>query len=166
MSKKKDIEKWYTQEEFEERQRNWKPSLHHHLMWTWWDVTEFLGELSYYLRKLLRWVERHFLNRRSGGSKLVFIDCDTWSLDDTVAELVVFGIKSLRERDIGYPAIFDDEGKEWKEILLVIQEGFEEYINIHDCAKYEFQSDEEKQAQEKVEKGLDLFRKYFYNLWD
>ena len=32
--------------------------------------------------------------------------------------------------------------------------------------KYDFGSEEEKMAREKVEKGFDLFREYFPDLWD
>ena len=135
----------------------------YHLMWTWWDVKDFFGELSYYLRKLLRIIESKLLNR-DGSSKTAFINCDSWSLDWTIAELIIFGTKSLRERCIGHPSNLNGM-EEWHKILLSIQEGFEEYINIKEM-KYDFGSEEEKVAREKVEKGFDLFREYFPDLWD
>ena len=162
MNKKKDIQKFYTQEEFEERQRNWKPHLGLNFLWTWWDVKDFFAELSYYLRKLLRIIESKL--KRNGYPDIVYLGCDSWSLDYRIAELIIYGTKTLRERAIGNPANLSSM-EEWHEILLAIQQGFEESIKLKD-SEYEFGSDKEKVAQEKFEKGFDLFREYFYDLWD
>ena len=134
----------------------------YHLLWTWWDVKEFFAELSYYLRKLLRIIESKL--KRNSFPEVVYLGCDSWSLDYRIAELIIYGTKTLREQAIGNPANLSGM-EEWHKILLSIQEGFEEYINIKEV-KYDFGSEEEKAAQEKFEKGFDLFREYFYDLWD
>lgn len=162
MSEKEDTQKRYTWEEVKEHLENWRPPFYYHLMWTWWDVMAFFAELSYYLRKFLRIVENKLLKQNI--SQMAFIHSDSWNLNSSVAELIIYGVKNIRDRGIGYPCVFSGI-EEWHEILLTIQQGFEEYLNIHNV-KYEWNSEDEKVAQEKVEKGLELFKKYFLDLWD
>lgn len=161
LNKDDKVKRYYTIDELKDDVENWKAPFYYHFLWTWWDVREFFAELSYYLRKLLRIIESKL--KRNGFPEVVYLDCDSWSLDYRIADLIIFGVKRIRERGIGYP--YDLSMGEWRRILLDIERGFEEWIKLHEL-KYKFGSDEEKQAQEKVEKAFDLLKEYFHDLWD
>lgn len=92
---------------------------------------------------------------------------DTWNLDNTLAMIILPCLKQLRDTTHGYPAslanykedeyeIIDDSGANiWKEILNKMINSFERIADISD---YEY--------DDEVQEGLNLFAKYYCNLWD
>ena len=106
---------------------------------------------------------------------------ELWSLDATLTEYILPRIKAFRTmKRHGYPATVkgktaggywhdtdDDECKEaeWENILFDIEKGFEAHSNlINGDASYS--DKEENEAQRLVEKGLSLFAKHYFQLWD
>lgn len=88
-----------------------------------------------------------------------FDESETWSLDSTIAKFILPRLKCFyNDGDIfGYPGNLTS--KEWSEILYKMVKGFDLIVNV-DAAK---RTEEEVKA---VEEGLDLFREYFFDLWN
>jgi predicted secreted protein len=101
----------------------------------------------------------------------------TWSIDWYLTEMLPKWIRELKQNNHGVPmSMFDgmehDENynyseedgeiatKKWDNILDNIIEGFEAGRKIQ-----EFDEDNEEMIK-KFNDGFDLFKKYFFNLWD
>lgn len=80
-------------------------------------------------------------------------DYDTWNLDCTFAEFVIPRLK--RYKDISGGGPLELSHAEWQEILDKMILAFEQ---IADQFKYDMHDPA-------VQEGLDLFRKYYFNLW-
>lgn len=81
---------------------------------------------------------------------------DLWSLDITIAKLVLPYLKKFREAVGGYPSDLNSL-EEWEAILDKMIKAFGLIANeaIFDTAV----------KNEPIEEGLDLFRKYYFSLW-
>jgi hypothetical protein len=111
-------------------------------------------------------------------------DCDTWSLDNHIAGVLADAIQHLRIHTHGYPNGLSE--KKWDAILVDITAGFDavqimdemepEYTEdqtqeglfggpkrIYDWDKYNGLKAEHKKV---FDKGMKLFHKYFFDLWD
>jgi hypothetical protein len=117
------------------------------------------------LRKLLSPI-RYWWQRRTRG----FDDCDLWSLDYTVIKFVYPRLKLLRDQVKWsvprHPTEVDSQGhlrslevEEWKAILDEMLEGFQLVVET-DC--YPLMEDDHK----KLEHSMDVFREWFFSLWD
>lgn len=84
-------------------------------------------------------------------------DRDLWSLDLTIARFTLPRLKRFRERNIGTPGGFTEE--EWKETLDMMIYAMESVVQ--DCAGMDDDID-----WEDVQIGLELFGKYFRELWE
>ena len=81
---------------------------------------------------------------------------DTWSLDQSIAEYTYPRLKHLRSKLHGYP-----DGltfKKWEKIIDKMLFAFEKVLD----EDYLY----DKRTDKKVQAGLELFGKYFRNLWD
>lgn len=83
-------------------------------------------------------------------------DGDTFSLDYSVAKVILPRLKRFRQLTIGTPANLEE--KEWQEILDKM------------IASFEFAASEERwnagpEDYEKHNEGLDLFAKHYWSLW-
>lgn len=81
-----------------------------------------------------------------------FDDSETWALDCTIAKFIEPRLRRFKEIKAGYPAIMSEE--KWDDIL-------DKMIYAFECINKDTVSDNE----DSVDEGLDLFRKYFFNLW-
>lgn len=81
-----------------------------------------------------------------------------WSIDWYLAEVMPVWIRRLKETKIGYPMGMEED--EWDKILDGIIEGFEAAYRIMDL------TDEKGKDLDKFHSGMDLFKEYFFNLWD
>lgn len=107
---------------------------------------------------------------------------DTWSFDYYLADVIIGGLKHLKENKSGIPSNllygkkmeFGDEGpkekytmeqaeKRWNKIIDQIVEGFEAHKEINDG--YPSTADR-KDLEKKFDKGMKLFAKYYGNFWD
>lgn len=81
---------------------------------------------------------------------------DSWSINYAFARWVVPRLDLLIKRDFGHPCTLTHD--EWKNILNTMRDGFYQYQMVG-C----FPSQEEL---EKTNAALQLFKEYFYSLWD
>ena len=131
---------------------------------------------------------------RKNRAEHVHIDhFDVWSLDHTLSRIIHPALVRLRETKHGYPELFEDGMvtphhwdrqlhfdfideeveadyliKKWNDIMDKMIYAFgiikaeEAYYGTHD---YLWQKDE-KVDWDAVQEGLELFGKYYMNLWD
>jgi hypothetical protein len=117
---------------------------------------------------------RWFLQRGKRG----FADCDIWDFDDYLIDVISAGLKQLKKVQQTCPTeIFDkyehlsieerDKAtqKEWNEILDRIIEGFDAAKVLLDMY-CELDEKERKDIEQIRQRGFDLFKEYFFNLWD
>lgn len=113
---------------------------------------------------------------------------ETWNLDYTIAEWILPRLKLYKKLTNGFPPIdrkVHSETKEfknitfedWQNILDEIILGFEQIlidpldIAIDKNLEFEDKTDSKiykdicNERQEKIERGLDLFKYYFQDLW-
>lgn len=98
-----------------------------------------------------------------------FDDSETWSLDHTIARFIAPRLRVLQKQAHGHPPNLTQEG--WENILGEIAEGFEAVLAIEELIweKYDFDIKKYRQAEKelyrKANKGLELFKKWYFNLW-
>lgn len=85
-----------------------------------------------------------------------FDDTETWNLNTTFANFMLPRLKAFREIGVpfGHPAILENE-EEWGEIIDKIIHALELYLD----------EDNELEDEKEIQEGIDLFAKYFFNLW-
>lgn len=98
-------------------------------------------------------------------------DCDTWSLDHYITSWMPEALKYFKENCHGYPANISRE--EWDNILKEMILGFkadrekdnlmDSYIFHKDVERYKKLIDEQEEIRTK---GMNLFVKYYNDLWD
>ena len=102
-----------------------------------------------------RWIPRSvrfWWQRRTRG----FDDSATWSLDSTVSEFVLPRLRRFKAVNIAHPGSLTPE--EWDQMLDKM------------IAAFEFGASEERWAANQAaydahQEGLDLFARYFWDLW-
>ena len=85
-----------------------------------------------------------------------FDPSETWSLFSTISGFIEPRLRYFAEQHGGHPPYFSPE--EWEEILLKMADAFK-YINERESCV-----DDRNKAL--IDEGLDLFRKYFFRLWN
>ena len=95
---------------------------------------------------------KFFIQRRARG----WDDGDTFSLDHSLAKVILPRLKRFRQVTIATPASLDEQ--EWKDILDEMIETFEFIASD----KYWNATAED---YERLGKGLDLFAKHYFGLW-
>ena len=122
---------------------------------------------------------KSFIQRGRRG----WADEDVWDFDDYLCDIIVDGIKLLKKANHGCPSdLYDasntnNECAQWESILEEIIQGFiaTKEIKGMECIKWvktekglTRELDEEllKHLTKKHERGMELFSKYFMNLWD
>lgn len=83
---------------------------------------------------------------------------DTWNLDYAIAKFVLPRLKRFKDVTNGYPVTLSCI-EEWYEVLDRMIVAFE--IIVKGGAGFFYSKDEKKIINE----GLDLFRKYYFELW-
>lgn len=139
---------------------------------------------------------KHWLRPRTWYRPFVFAyqrvtrgwaDCDVWSIDSWLCGVIPPAVDKLRTNDFGYPSGLEPE--QWTQILTEIADGFragkligevpEEFITLSETEIddlfgrgpkpiYDWDGIGAYQAEQrkKFEHGMDLFKQYFFNLWD
>ncbi len=95
-----------------------------------------------------------------------FDNSELWNLDTTIVKFILPRLKVFRSFECGHPGHIDTM-EEWNEILDKMIKGFEYYLdeNLGEDKNLTFK--ENNANREKIiSEGLDLFRKYFSNLWN
>jgi hypothetical protein len=95
---------------------------------------------------------------------------DVWSIDCFLCDIMPKMLRQLAKNLNGCPTNLydkkneDDECHKWVKILEKMAEGFEAGQKINDM---DFDNEQErKKLEKKFDKGMDLFKKYFFSLWD
>lgn len=83
-------------------------------------------------------------------------DSETWSLDHSLAVVILPRLKRFRKLTVGTPG--DLTQKEWYAILDQMIETFE-FIASEKYWEANYKD------YERLSKGLDLFREYYFTLW-
>jgi len=104
------------------------------------------------------WAEQHkddprYPEWKKQQAERGFDNTELWSLNHTIAEYLYPRIRAFAEVTVSFPP--ELTSKEWDVILNKMADGFEEY------AKDKFLDTE----FDKVNEGLELFRKWFLDLW-
>jgi hypothetical protein len=86
-------------------------------------------------------------------------DSEMWSLDHSLAKLILPRLKRFQEVQGGYPASM--ENQEWKDIINEMVWAFQWYADGKQWGCEPTQAQDEKRA----DKGLQLFAKYYGHLW-
>ncbi len=105
-----------------------------------------------------------------------------WSIDEYLSDMLPIWITQLRDNGMGIPSeifkpedysdecynvpdeVFEHRREEWKIILTKIIEGFKATEIIYH--PYGLLPEEVKEAERKFSVGMDLFKKYYFGLWD
>ena len=86
-----------------------------------------------------------------------FSDKELWNLDITIAKFIHPRLERLIEYQHGYPEGWGEQS--WKGALKKMARAFE-IIGTDDFWELDQKLDNE------IKEGLDLFRKYYFDLWD
>jgi len=116
--------------------------------------------------------ECFFIRGKKGYSYL-----DTWSFDAYLCKVIPGGIQTLIDNLHGAPVDLMDEGdndplSKWRETLEKIRDGFLAGQKIIDMDFWVIGDDAEtnmkmeNRLRAEFEEGMDLFKKYFFHLWD
>lgn len=87
---------------------------------------------------------------------------ETWDLDISFAKYMVPRLKTFKKNTIGHPSSLESMD-EWYAILDKMIDAFT-YIADGGIFEIDFIVGNDE-MNKKIEEGLDLFRKYYFNLW-
>ena len=102
-----------------------------------------------------------------------FTDVQIWNLDRTLARYIASGLRQFLAQNLhGTPCDFSnsshrldgensEEMHEWRRLLEKMRWSFEEV-----AGDFEEKSLGDTEYRAKVQEGIDLFAKYFLDLWD
>ena len=85
---------------------------------------------------------------------------DTWNMDHTLAMIIVPMLKQLKETTHGYPSNFSSHD-EWNAVLDEMIWAFEAIVRDEYIL-----ADDYKATMDRIQRGTELFGKYYTNLWD
>lgn len=111
-------------------------------------------EKPLYLKKTDKRYEQQLKQIKSRG----FCDAELWSLDSTIAEFILPRLIEFRKELVGYPGNLTSES--WAEILDKMIWSFE---NLEDL---DWPDGKDEEYNRKFQEGLELFGKYFRDLWN
>ena len=108
-----------------------------------------------------------WFDRRTQKIKVRIDKWDTWSMDHTLAHIVLPMLVQLKATQHGHPADLTEQ--EWDLILDEMIWAFEQkcrddWMEDYDYNKWD--SEGVKAHQERMTNGFNLFGKYFESLWD
>lgn len=112
-------------------------------------VWKHQGGLMYVDKKDQRYDDYKKVQKETGVSP-----DETWNLDTTIAMFILPRIRMFKQQTIGVPCDFKSMD-EWHAELDKMIVAFE-LLSGEECID---------DRQEKIDKGLDAFRKYFQALW-
>ncbi len=88
-----------------------------------------------------------------------FSDEEWWNLDISLAKWIIPRLRHLRDNTHGYPPDVGN-AESWDEILRQIILAFELIVIMQG------EDTTEPPESDNIDEGLDLFRKYYFFLWD
>lgn len=141
-----------TWEEFleERRSRSRKQKVYHWLRHRLPHIVKYERKRPF---KEIKW----FWQRGRRG----WADCDAWSMCDYLPDVIIGMLYNIRDNLHGHPISFDSPEK-WKITLNLMIDGFVAAKEINDF-KY---TDCNDVVWQRFQRGMNLFKKYFFSLWD
>jgi hypothetical protein len=153
--------------------------IHELCKWKWYDYIRYYGFYIWWNWITdLKWKIPNTIQRAYRG----WGHADTWDFDRYLANVIRDGIKHLKNCQHGIPTdiyekyrndVLLDQNeaeflalKEWNEILDKIVYGFDCASLISGDSYLELSHEERNQAENAYYEGMDLFKEYFFNLWD
>jgi hypothetical protein len=107
---------------------------------------------------------KYFIQRGKRG----YSDRDLWDFDNYLSKIIPPAVRHLAKNAMGCPEILEEiaQGFEAAEQIKTLKYHFA--WNKDGSEKYTMEYKEEKQKQiaVKFDRGMELFGKYFLNLWD
>ena len=117
-----------------------------------------------------------FIKCRWQRSARGWADCDVWSFDSYLSEVIIGGLTRLKERQTGYPCALTEE--QWNAILGEIIAGFQADLRISESPnsypelgdytseKHDLFKQREEADQVVAAKGMKLFSEWYGHFWD
>lgn len=152
----KIIERWKKEEEKRGPIKTW---IYNHTLAGYNGLAFFrnpflIAEIPGYYYRQVKW----FIQRGKRG----YSDADSWDLAYYIADWMPAAIRRMQEYRNSHPANVDSI-EEWKAILEEIAVGFD----IADCiGKHDYELEEYDNMYAQFLKSMDLFVKYYFDLWD
>ena len=104
---------------------------------------------------------RHFIQRRRRG----FDDAELWSLNTALAAHILPRLQAFRAGTCGYPGMLDSM-ESWHYLLDKMIFAFDEIAHEWDWNRHGDDTPERQELRAlKVQEGLDLFARYYFDLW-
>jgi hypothetical protein len=91
-----------------------------------------------------------------------YSDRNWYGMCDDIAALNIKLLTALRDNGNGYPNGLTE--KKWKAILTKMIEGFDAHLLQSGYFRFDIKS--YKKAEKKFKDGMELYVKYYHNLWD
>lgn len=122
-----------------------------------------------YLEDKVREIKAFFQRGKRG-----YADCDVWNFDGYLCDVIIGGLKQLRKYKSGIPTELYDKYKpdekaahqEWNRRLDQMIEGFIAGRKIIDL-NYNWKNPKTGALLRlKYNRGMELFKEHFFNLWD
>ena len=111
-------------------------------------------------RQRKKWLKKH---------RLYVNPKETWNLDVNLAKYILPRLKKFKELNNGYPGREEmDTPEKWDEALDKMIQAFEYVVNEFDWWTNNSEYgcfDEEKRIQAVINDGIQLFAKYYMDLW-
>lgn len=143
-------------------------------------LDNLIEEVEDTIQLVYDWTANIFIDRFVQRVNIHIDPWDTWSMDHTLAPIILPMLKQLKETSHGYPGNLTED--KWNNILDEMIWAFEqkmkdhwegEYYRFEDDpsatlgCKIVWQDDKGREAhQERMTNGFKLFGIYFENLWD
>ena len=105
---------------------------------------------------------RRILRHRRQRVKRGFSGYDAWNLDTFLAQVIADSMAWLRENGHGYPAEEGMTEERWNEILTEIEVPLRAWAEL----KHDMDLDEEERWVVRCDHSLELFKRYFFSMWD
>lgn len=90
---------------------------------------------------------------------------DTWNVDITLSKIISNLLRKYEEKTFSFPAHIDGI-VEWKQILNAMIYSFEEVASDYKNRPDGKNKEECENYNNKLKNGIELFAKYFFDLWD
>jgi len=124
------------------------------------------------IRNLKRDIECFYYRGKNGYSYM-----DVWDFDYYLCDVITNGLKLFKANLHGGPhELFDNAAEnptwEWEEVLDKIRDGFIAGKSLMDmdymdgCNTREEWEPKQKKLVDTFNEGMDLFKEYFFHLWD
>lgn len=100
-----------------------------------------------------------------------YSDYDVWGFDSYLCKVIIGGLEQLKNNHCGCPSDLFDADKDdnecwkWVEVLDKIINGFKAAERIIDY-DYDIAAGEYDGLKKEFDEGMELFKKYFFGLWD